>query len=68
MSERKNRLDGDTISELYRIGFLNTRDIRRLNIVNALRAGQRPYIIADHYGVSKQYVYRLLKRIGKQGE
>jgi len=60
-----NRLDGDTIAELFRIGILNAADLRRLNIINALRAGQRPFIIADRYNVSKQYVYRLLRRVEK---
>jgi len=59
------RLDGDTISYLYRTKVLDERLLLHINILNSLEAGVRPAIIADRYKVSKQLVYKIKRKVPK---
>ena len=52
-------MDESTINELYKIGALTKRGVRRINIVQGLRDGLRITTIARRFNVSKQAVYRI---------
>ena len=52
-------MDGNTINNLFRDGILSASQIRKINIINSLRAGVKPGIIASRFKISKQYVYSI---------
>lgn len=61
------KIDAATIDELYRAGVLSARKVRLINVVNSLQAGMAPAIVADHYRISRQAVYKIRRRLILRG-
>ena len=64
--QKRKGMDEKTVNDLYQMGVIDDRHVRRINIINSLNAGVRPSAIARRFGICRQQVYKIKSSLLKK--